>query len=363
MGLVRRTPKPGFGAAHHCSCGRRRTAAINASIWPAPGTMSDKQSGPRTLTNLTAILASYPSATVPATMKHPALPENEADRLEVLERLQIVHTPAEERFDRITRLASRLLNAPIALVSLVAEDKQWFKSRQGLNAIETGREISFCGHAILNEDIYVIPNALKDPDFRDNPLVTGPPNIRFYAGQPLHFEQMRIGTLCVIDTKPRHMRPADYDSLKSLGYLLELEINAWHQERNSFLQKLLRHERNENLIDPLTGNFNETGLLQARKIIAEQSLNACRLNLELEYSESSEEEQELLHSKIAATLRSVVGDRGIIGLTDSKCFEVILLEQDAATNNLIHADLRARFTELKESGAIESTWTWQLSEV
>lgn len=296
-------------------------------------------------------------------MKHPAFPENEADRLQALERLQLIHTPAEERFDRITRLASRLLNAPIALVSLVTEDKQWFKSRQGLNAIETGREISFCGHAILNEDTFVIPNALKDPDFRDNPLVTGPPDIRFYAGQPLHFEQMRIGTLCVIDTKPRHMRPADYDSLKSLGHFLELEINAWHQERNSFLQKILCHERNESLLDPLSGNFNEAGLLQARKIIADQSVAAYRLELELEYPDSPEEEKELLLSRIATTLRSVVDDRGIIGLTDSNSFDVILLEQSATINNLVQTDLRTRLKELQESGAIESTWTWRLSEV
>jgi len=296
-------------------------------------------------------------------MKHPAFPENEADRLQALERLQLIHTPAEERFDRITRLASRLLNAPIALVSLVTEDKQWFKSRQGLNAIETGREISFCGHAILNEDTFVIPNALKDPDFRDNPLVTGPPDIRFYAGQPLHFEQMRIGTLCVIDTKPRHMRPADYDSLKSLGHFLELEINAWHQERNSFLQKILCHERNESLLDPLSGNFNEAGLLQARKMIADQSVAAYRLELELEYPDSPEEEKELLLSRIATTLRSVVDDRGIIGLTDSNSFDVILLEQSATINNLVQTDLRTRLKELQESGAIESTWTWRLSEV
>lgn len=296
-------------------------------------------------------------------MKHPAFPENEADRLQALERLQFIHTPAEERFDRITRLASRLLNAPIALVSLVTEDKQWFKSRQGLNAIETGREISFCGHAILNEDTFVIPNALKDPDFRDNPLVTGPPDIRFYAGQPLHFEQMRIGTLCVIDTKPRHMRPADYDSLKSLGHFLELEINAWHQERNSFLQKLLRHERDESLLDPLSGNFNEAGLLQARKMIADKSVTAYRLKLELEYPDSPEEEKELLLSKIATTLRSVVDDRGIIGLTASNSFDVILLEQSATINNLVQSDLRTRLKELQESGAIESTWAWQLSEV
>ena len=131
-------------------------------------------------------------------MKTPEFPPNESHRLSALNELALLDTLPEERFDRLTRLAARTLDAPIALVSLIDKDRQWFKSRQGLGATETGRDISFCGHAILSEETLVIENALNDERFHDNPLVTGDPNIRFYAGAPLHDPQgHRVGTLCI----------------------------------------------------------------------------------------------------------------------------------------------------------------------
>ena len=137
-------------------------------------------------------------------MRTPEKPEDEAERLRALTDLNVLDTDAEERFDRYTRLACRLFGVPIALVSLVDEHRQWFKSRQGLAAGETSRDISFCGHAILQSDTYIIENALEDERFSDNPLVTGDPKIRFYAGHPLRSPcGAALGTLCLIDRLPR----------------------------------------------------------------------------------------------------------------------------------------------------------------
>ena len=132
--------------------------------------------------------------------------DTELKRLEVLQELRVLDTLPEERFDRITRLVADLFNAPIALVSLVDKDRQWFKSRCGLDASETPREQAFCAHALsLGPDaVLVVPDAACDPRFADNPLVTDGPKIRFYAGAPLTTKDGHtLGTLCVIDTKPR----------------------------------------------------------------------------------------------------------------------------------------------------------------
>lgn len=156
----------------------------------------------------------------------PALPENEAQRLQALRRRSILDTPAEERFDRLTRLAKQMFGTPIALVSLVDADRQWFKSPQGLDACETGRDISFCGHAILDKDIFEVIDARLDPRFADNPLVVGPPNIRFYAGAPLSTpEGYRIGTLCVIADRPRQLTAEERQALRDLADCVEEEIN------------------------------------------------------------------------------------------------------------------------------------------
>ena len=143
-------------------------------------------------------------------MQKPDAPSDETQRLRALRSLQILDTLEEERFDRITRLARRMFDVPIALVSLVDEDRQWFKSRQGLDACESGRDVSFCGHAILHERALVVPDSLEDARFMDNPLVAGPPHIRFYAGHPVHApDGSRVGTLCIIDHVPRDLSAED----------------------------------------------------------------------------------------------------------------------------------------------------------
>jgi GAF domain-containing protein len=132
------------------------------------------------------------------------LPHNEKQRLEALRSLLILDTPPEERFDRIAAFAAQEFGVPMALVSLVDRDRQWFKSNFGLEARETPRNISFCGHAIALSAPLVVPDALADPRFADNPLVTGHPFVRFYAGAGLRLPYGEVvGTLCLMDSRPR----------------------------------------------------------------------------------------------------------------------------------------------------------------
>ncbi len=155
----------------------------------------------------------------------PPIPADEYRRLESLRSLKLLDTAPEERFDRVTRLARRVFGVPIALVSLVDADRQWFKSRQGLEATETPRDISFCGHAIVGDRIMVVNDATGDERFCDNPLVCGDPNIRFYAGYPLNSpDGAKIGTLCLIDSEPRDMSQEDLKLLRELGRMVEEEL-------------------------------------------------------------------------------------------------------------------------------------------
>ena len=160
-------------------------------------------------------------------MKTPDIPANEKERMKTLRSTSILDTDPEERFDRLTRMAKRMFGVSIALVSLVDENRQWFKSKVGLDACETGRDISFCGHAILGNDIFVIEDALEDERFADNPLVTGDPKIRFYAGAPLRYlDGNKLGTLCIIDQEPRVLDEEDYAMLRDLAEMAEAELSA-----------------------------------------------------------------------------------------------------------------------------------------
>ncbi|SFB91798.1 diguanylate cyclase with GAF sensor [Marinospirillum celere] len=192
-------------------------------------------------------------------MIKPELPANEAERLHALRTLQILDTSHEERFDRVTRMAKRMFGVEISLVSLVDEDRQWFKSAQGLDASETSREISFCGHAINQDGLFIIPNAIDDVRFSDNPLVTDEPNIRFYAGYPLKLRQgINLGTLCLIDSKPKHLNEEDKQLLNDLGAMIEQEIRSIQLAT----------------LDELTLISNRRGFLT----LSEHSQKVCRRN-------------------------------------------------------------------------------------
>jgi GAF domain-containing protein len=160
-------------------------------------------------------------------MKEPNYPENEDVRISTLRSLNILDTNPEERFDRLTRLAKRLFGVPIALISLIDVNRQWFKSQQGLVLSESPRSTSFCGHAILGDDILIVSDALLDERFYDNPMVTDDPQIRFYAGVPLFVHNgSKVGTLCLIDRDPRSLSDEDKELLHDLGKIAEQELVA-----------------------------------------------------------------------------------------------------------------------------------------
>jgi len=159
-------------------------------------------------------------------LKIPEIPQSESTRLETLKTLNILDTPAEERFDQITRIAKKSFNVSMALVSLVDENRQWFKSSVGTDTCETSREISFCGHAIHSDEVFIVPDTLKDERFEDNPLVIGEHGIRFYAGYPVKaFNGEKLGTLCLIDNKPRDLTEEEIETLKDLGAVVERELS------------------------------------------------------------------------------------------------------------------------------------------
>ncbi len=189
-------------------------------------------------------------------MEKPATPHNEKERLSELKELGLLDSEAEERFDRFTRLAKRLFGVPVALISLVDSDRQWFKSRQGLDATETPRDVSFCGHAILGSEIFVVENASEDARFSDNPLVTGDPNIAFYAGFPLTGPKgHKVGTLCLLDQKPRVLDEEDLETLRDIGNMVTSELASLQLAST----------------DSLTGISNRRGF----EMLAAQALAMC----------------------------------------------------------------------------------------
>ncbi len=168
-----------------------------------------------------------PPATSPQAARVSCLaqPANEDARLRALRHLRILDTPPEDRFDQITALAARVFDVPIAYISMVDVNRQWFKSKHGIDLDETPRDISFCGHAILQNDPLVVPDLRLDNRFAHSPLVTGNPHARFYAGMPLALEAgVNVGTLCVLDTQPRTLDPHQIAFLRGFGGLVEQQL-------------------------------------------------------------------------------------------------------------------------------------------
>ncbi|MDD8059718.1 MULTISPECIES: GGDEF domain-containing protein [Shewanella] len=270
------------------------------------------------------------------------IPENEHTRLETLRGLNVLDTETEERFDRITRLARRLFSVSISIVSLIDSDRQWFKSVQGLDVCETSRDISFCAHAINQADVMVVPDALQDSRFFDNPLVLATPNIRFYAGFPLTMPNgMRIGTLCIIDNKPRTFNKQDIQALEDLGKLVEAELISIQQ----------------NTLDPLTGITNRRGFeLLAAKTIANSDrllLSTSLVFFDLDYFKAinddyGHEEGDVALTTFAGLLIECFRESDVIARFGGDEFVVLLSQREETSVDAVlkrFSDLIAQYNQ------------------
>lgn len=160
-------------------------------------------------------------------MQTPAIPANEILRVQTLRSLDILDSPPQERFDRIARMAKRIFGVSTALITLIDSDRQWFLSALDLEIKETSRDVSFCGHAILGDDVLTVPDTTLDHRFSDNPFVKDAPNVRFYAGCPISVSNgSKLGTICLIDQSPRNFSDEDKALLADLAHMVEQEIAA-----------------------------------------------------------------------------------------------------------------------------------------
>src|SRR5574343_840126 len=194
-------------------------------------------------------------------------PVNEPERIASLRKMLLLSTPDEEAFDRVTRTAQRLFKVPVALVSIVDAQRQWFKSCIGLPVRETGRDVSFCGHAILADEVFVIPDATQDERFADNPLVTGEPHVIFYAGRPLkNPEGFRVGTLCIIDHQPRQLTADERACLNDLGCWVEQAflLRTLTDTQQNFLQTLDQLARGT-MLDPMLNIWHRGAAIEMLK--------------------------------------------------------------------------------------------------
>lgn len=223
----------------------------------------------------------------------------EQRRLQALLDYQILDTPPEPDFDEIVALASEICETPISLVSLIDSNRQWFKAKVGLDAIETPRAVAFCAHAILQDDVFIVEDSFLDERFKDNPLATDAPHVRFYAGAPLvNKEGMPLGTLCAIDSVPRTLSELQIKALRTLSHqvVAQLELRLLIQKQQEQLLLLQKQAQDKNrffsiVSHDLRSPFN--GILGLANLLAEDCEN-------LDADEVKEYAQDIQHSAQAA---------------------------------------------------------------
>lgn len=202
------------------------------------------------------------------------IPENESERLNELKNFQILDSPEEQDYDDVVKLASAICNTPMSLVSLVDSQRQWFKARIGIDDPETNRDVAFCAHAILNDELMVVPNAIEDERFFDNPYVINNPNVRFYAGMPLVTRSgYKIGTLCVLDSQPRELTEEQKFALRTLGKqvinMMELRMKNQRLNRLNSLQNKFLAIISHDVRNPLVSVKSMIDMMESEMITAD----------------------------------------------------------------------------------------------
>ncbi len=267
------------------------------------------------------------------------IPFDEPARLAALYASRLLDAGANQNFDRVTRLAASLFDVPISLVSLVDADRQWFGSRWGLEALETPRCDAFCAHAILDSTVFIVENAADDDRFSDNPLVTGPPDIRFYAGAPISSpDGHRLGTLCIIDSRPRTLDAEQAAALRDLADLIERELYVIGMA----------------LTDPLTGLGNRRALFQAGTGLLELAvrndqpmsiLYADVDGLKLVNDELGHCDGDELISRAGTVLRNTMRSSDVIARIGGDEFAGLMYGTDAPEAEVLHGRILAAIAD------------------
>ncbi len=307
-------------------------------------------------------------------MIKPDKPDNENARLAALRSYAILDTAPEDAFDDLVRIASAICGVPMASVSLIDRDRQWFKARMGIEAGESSRDSAFCAHAILSpDDVMVVPDALADVRFHDNPLVQGNPNIRFYAGAPLvDTEGHALGTLCVLDNEPKVLSPHQLDALNALSRqvskLLELRrvsrmLNMQLEDRRWYETQLHDYQQhleslNADLVeqtrtDPLTGLPNRRAFAAALDEALQRGRTCSVALLDIDHFKVVNDthghavgDQVLV--EVADQLRSAAGGRGTIARYGGEEFVWLLPDADPVQAELacLHLCQTVRFASM-----------------
>src|ERR671932_635245 len=300
-------------------------------------------------------------------MKAP-LPDNEAQRIEELLQYKILDTPEEPAFDDLTRLAAYICGTPISLISLVDSQRQWFKSKVGLDVSQTPREQAFCAHAILQPDVFTVPDATKDERFATNPLVTSDPNVRFYAGVPLITpEKQAMGTLCVIDHVPRNLEPQQLEALQILSRQvlkqLELRRNLANLTLQATERKQIQKERRK-FFKGIAGWFGiASTILIIIGVVSYQSVTSLVLtNRRVEQTQNRLNKLEELLSQIKD---AETGQRGYILTGEERYLEPYKTATVSVDREIKHLrELTANYpNQQKQLDALESAIKNKLAEL